>query len=267
MRIVKDKIIWVTGASSGIGKELALQLATMGAKVIITARSEEALQALKTSVSFPDKILVLPFDLTNLEALPATVNKALAHFGGLNLLINNAGVSQRSLASETEVSVHRKLMEINYFATIALTQAVLPHFIAQKNGHIAVTSSLAGKFGFYQRSAYAASKFALHGYFETLRLEQEANNLKITILCPGGIKTNISANALDGDGNPYGKMSTLQEDGMPADQCAKQMIDAILAEKNEVVIGQGMEKISASLKGILPNLFWKILKKNKPKDM
>ncbi len=267
MRTVKNKIIWVTGASSGIGKELASQLATMGAKVIVSARAKETLETLQQKASFPDNILVLPIDLTNINTLPAAAEKAIAHFGGLDLLINNAGVSQRSEAVNTDLEVHRKLMEINYFATVALTQAVLPHFIKQKSGHIAVTSSLAGKFGFYQRSAYAASKFALHGYFETLRLEQDENNLKITMLCLGGIKTNISANALDGKGKAYGKMSDLQADGMPADQCAKQMIDAILAEKNEVIIGRGMEKISTTLKGILPNLFWKILKKKKPEDM
>jgi short-subunit dehydrogenase len=267
MRTVKDKVIWVTGASSGIGKELALQLAVMGAKLILTARNEAALEQIKQQVSFPDRIALLPMDLTQMERIPAMTEKALTFFGGLDALINNAGVSQRSIAIDTDLEVHRKLMEINYFATVALTKAVLPVFQNQKHGHIAVTSSLAGKFGFYQRSAYAASKFALHGFFETLRLEEEDNKLKVTIWCPGGIKTNISAHALDGEGKAYGKMSALQEEGMPADQCAKHMIEALIQEKEEVVIGEGLQKISTRIKGIFPTLFWKMLKRNKPADM
>lgn len=262
----KDKCIWITGASSGIGKELSLQLATLGAKLIISARNETALQALKARMAFPEKCFVLPLDLCKTETLPAKVSQALNAFGRIDILLNNAGVSQRSSIAETQLSVHHKLMEINYFGTVALTQEVLPYMRKQGGGHIGVTSSLAGKFGFYQRAAYAASKFALHGYFETLRLEEEAHHIGVTLFCPGGIKTDISTHALNGEGKPYGKMSELQEGGMPADQCAKHMIDALAAKKREVVIGQGLESISTTLKGIWPGLFWKLLKKQKPTD-
>ncbi len=267
MRNFQNTCIWITGASSGIGRELALQMATLGGKLIVSARNEQALNQLKTELAFPEKMYVLPLDITEIDTFPAKVKEAEAAYGRIDLLVNNAGLSQRSLVSETDLSVHRKLMETNYFGTVALTQAVLPLMRKQQAGHISVTSSLAGKFGFYQRAAYAASKFALHGYFETLRLEEEAHNIKVTLLCPGGIRTNISKNALDGKGKPYGRMSSLQEEGMPADQCAKEMINAVLQEKKEVVIGQGMENISVKLKGWWPGLFWKLLKKNKPKDI
>lgn len=263
MQYFKHKRIWVTGASSGIGKELALQLATLGGKIIASARNEDALNHLKNTVAHPENFVVLPVDLTKHHTLPEKVNKAAEAFGGIDILINNAGLSQRSKIAETDLEVHRKLMEINYFGTVALTQLTLPH-LRESAGQIAVTSSLAGKFGFYQRAAYAASKFALHGYFETLRLEEEA--IAVTILCPGGIKTNISKNALNGKGEAYGKMSALQEGGMPADQCANHMIQAIANKKQEVIIGQGLESISTTLKGIWPSLFWKLLKKQKPSD-
>jgi short-subunit dehydrogenase len=264
MQDFKNKRIWITGASSGIGKELALQLATLGASVIVSARNAEALEQLKTRMAFPEKCYVLPLDLSQHEHFSDKVQEAIGAFGSIDLLINNAGLSQRSHVSETSMAVHRKLMEVNYFGTVGLTQEILPHFRKQGGGHIAVTSSLAGKFGFYERSAYAASKFALHGYFETLRLEEESNHIYVTLLCPGGIKTDISKHALDGSGKPFGKMSPLQENGMPADQCAKHMIDAIAAKKQEVIIGQGMERISVKMKGLWPAMFWKLIKGRKP---
>lgn len=259
-----NKVIWITGASSGIGHELALQLSQLGARLIVSARNQEALESLKAECAGPCFVLLL--DLTEIAQHPTKVEAALAAYGQVDILINNAGLSQRSHVSETTLETHRKLMEVNYFGTVALTREVLPLMRQQGHGHIVVTSSLAGKFGFYQRSAYAASKFALHGFFETLRLEEAHNGISVSILCPGGIKTNISYNALNGQGEAYGQMSELQENGMAVDLCARKMIRAIAAKKKEAIIGQGLENISVKLKGIWPSLFWKILKSKKPTD-
>ena len=264
MKNFKDKIIWITGASSGIGEEMARQLNARGAAVILSARRQEELERIKNSVTYPLNAYVLPLDMEVQDDFPAKVEEVMGQFGRIDLLFNNAGISQRSEAAETTLEVDRRLMDINYFGTVALTKAVLPFMRKQQESHIAVTSSLAGKFGFYQRSAYAASKFALHGFFETLRLEEEEHNIKVTLLCPSGIKTRISQNALDGSGNKFGKTSALQEEGMAAEDCAKQMIKAIEKEKTEVIIGQGMEPLSVKIKALFPALFWKMLKKKKP---
>lgn len=264
MKNFKDKIIWITGASSGIGEEFARQASDMGATVILSSRRKEELERIKNSLENPDNAYVLPLDMEAQDTFAAKVKEVIDQYGRVDLLFNNAGISQRSTTEETSIEVDRRLMEINYFGTVALTKALMPFLRKQSESHIAVTSSLAGKFGFYQRSAYAASKFALHGFFETLRLEEEDHNIKVAMLCPAGIKTNISQNALDGSGRQYGKSSTLQEEGMPVDTCVRKMIAAIRKEKSEVIIGQGMEPISVKVKALFPELFLKMIKKKKP---
>lgn len=260
----KDKIIWVTGASSGIGAEFARQANARGATVILSSRKREDLEKVKNTLSEPGRGYVMPLDMERQADFPDRVNELIQHFGRVDLLFNNAGISQRSATDETSLEVHRRLMEVNYFGPVALTKALIPFLKKQKESHIVVTSSLAGKFGFYQRSAYAASKAALNGFFETLRLEEEKDNIKVTILCPAGIKTNISQNALDGSGNKFGKTSALQEEGMPVETCVQKMISAIEKEKDEVIIGQGMEALSVKIKALFPGLFWKMIKKKKP---
>ncbi len=260
----KDKIVWITGASSGIGKEFARQANELGATVILSSRRAEQLEDIKNSLPQPANAYVLPVDMESQSEFPAKVQEVIDNFGRVDLLFNNAGISQRSTTDETSMEVHRRLMEINYFGTVALTKALLPFLQKQGESHIAVTSSLAGKFGFYQRSAYSASKSALHGFFETFRLEEERHNIKVTILCPAGIKTDISQNALDGSGNRFGKASALQEEGMPVETCVGKMIDAIEKGKTEVIIGKGMEPLSVKIKALFPDLFWKMLKKKKP---
>ncbi len=260
----QGKIAWITGASSGIGEEMARQLNAAGASVVLSARRKEILKEIAAKLPHPENSLVLPLDMECPEQFPAAVNQVLEKYARLDLLFNNAGISQRSYAADTADVVDRRLMEINYFGTITLTKALLPQFRKQHGGHIAVTSSLAGKFGFYQRSAYAASKFALHGFFETLRLEEEEHNLKVTMLCPSGIKTAISQNALSGQGEKFGQSSALQEQGLAVEECVKRMIEAIEKEKTEVIIGQGMEALSVKIKALFPDFFLKMLRKKKP---
>jgi short-subunit dehydrogenase len=256
----KNKVVWITGATSGIGKELAKQLDRNGARLILSARNTEGLQNVFETLHNKEQHLVLPLDLAVSEHFPELAEKAYHHFGQIDILINNGGVSQRSSVSETPIEIDRKIMEINYFGNIALTKAVLPYMIQQQGGHLVVISSIAGKFGFFLRSAYSASKHALHGFYESLMLEQATNNLKVTIVCPGKINTPISKNALNADGTTHGQMDQNQANGMAVDAAVKEMLSAIQKQKRDVLIGKG-ELWAVTIKRYLPSIFWKLIRR------
>ncbi|WP_291400181.1 SDR family oxidoreductase [Daejeonella sp.] len=259
---LKNKIIWITGASSGIGEALCYQLNQLGAKLIISSRNREALYQVKNNCKInPLDVHVLPLDLENIDSLKELTNEAIKIFNKIDIIIHSGGVSQRSLALETELSVAQRIMNINFWGTIALSQHLLPSMLSKGSGHIVIISSLVGKFGTKFRSAYSASKHALHGYFDSLRTEIDPN-IKITIVCPGFIKTNVTINALTANGTKQNSMDDAQANGMPAEECAKQIIKAILSGKEEVYIG-GKEKYGVLLKRFLPGLFTKIVKKAK----
>ena len=257
---MKNSVIWITGASSGIGE--ALVDAYEGHKLIISARNEEKLREIKYKSKNPDNIHVLPLDLSSSESIPAKVEEAWAAFGTIDLLINNGGISQRSLVADTKLEVDRKIMEVNYFGTIALTKALLPYFIKNKKGHFAVVSSLVGKFGTPYRSSYAASKHALHGFFDSLRAEHYRDNIQVTMICPGFIRTNVSINALTGDGSPLNQMDEAQDKGMSPEACAREIVKGIEEGKEEILVG-GKEKLGVYLKRFLPKKKKKMLRKAK----
>jgi dehydrogenase/reductase SDR family protein 7B len=259
MQVFNKKVIWITGASSGIGKELAIQLAKAGALLVLSARNKKALTALKDEL-VGNEHLVLPLDLNDSSNFHALTQKVIDHFQRIDYLFNSGGISQRSEAWETTIDVDRKIMEVNYFGNIALTKAVLPVMQKQQSGHIIVTSSIAGKFGFFLRSAYCASKHALHGFYESVLLEEEKKGISVTIVCPGKILTPISVNALTADGTSHGEMDKNQETGMPVEECVRQMLRATLQRKKEVLIGNKEIK-AVTLKRFFPKLFWKIIKK------
>jgi short-subunit dehydrogenase len=257
-----DKVVWITGASSGIGEALAYQFANQGAKLIISSRRENELHRVKQNIS--SECLIIALDITDEISVEQAVNTAINYYGKIDVLVNNAGISQRSLVVDTQTTVDRKIMEINYFGTVNLTKRVLPFMITNGGGQIAVISSIVGKIGFPLRSAYAASKHALHGFFETLQLEvKPEDNIFITILCPGRIKTNISRNALIYDGSVYGKMDEGQEKGMSAEICAQKIVSAIYQKKREVYIG-GADVLIVYFKRYLPALFYWIASRIKP---
>lgn len=260
MNVFDQKVVWITGASSGIGKELAVQLDQLGAKLILSSRKEEELTAVQKQLSKPERHLVFPLDLMKNDAYPVLVEKIISHYGRLDYLFNSGGVSQRGNAFDTSIEVDRRIMEINYFGNIALTKAVLPIFRKQSSGHIIVTSSIAGKFGFFLRSAYSASKHALHGYYESLQLEEAPNGIHVTIVCPGKILTPISLNALNSDGKPHGVMDHNQETGMPVEECVAKMLKATSKCKKEVLIGN-KEILAVYIKRYFPALFRRIIKK------
>ena len=257
---LKDKVIWITGASSGIGLALARLAAQEGAKLVLSARNEQALQELKSELPNSEHHIVRVLDLEDSSNFRQLVVDVVEHYGQIDYLFNNGGISQRSSAHDTPLDIDRRIMEINYFGNIALAKAVLPVFRSQKSGHYLIISSIAGKFGFFLRSAYSASKHALHGFYESLMLEEESNGIKVTIACPGKINTPISTNAINEKGEKHGVMDHNQSTGMPAEICAHQLIDAVLANKKEVLVGNKEIK-AVQLKRFMPKIFWKVIKK------
>lgn len=253
-------VIWITGASSGIGEASAKRFSQAGYRVILSARNEKELNRVKKECSHPESCAVLPLDLGESSSLAEKVGTAIGLFGQIDVMLHNGGISQRSLTKETLLEIDRRIMEINYFGTIALTKALLPHFNARNQGHFAVISSLVGKFGSPYRSSYAASKHALHGFFDSLRAEQYAQNLSVTMICPGFIRTQVSVNALTGDGSQLGQMDDAQAKGMSPEACADQIFEAIVGKKEEVNIG-GKEKYYVLVKRLFPGLFSKLLRK------
>jgi short-subunit dehydrogenase len=260
----KNKIIWITGAASGIGEALAYQSVAYGGKLILSDIDEPGLSRVAASCrSSGSSVLELPLDLSSRASIEKAVGTAMEHFGRVDVLINNGGISQRSLTWETPPEVDHKIMNINFFGAVILTKAVLPSMMEQGSGYIAATSSITGKFGFPLRSAYAASKHATQGFFETLGIELAGKNISVTIAMPGRVQTNISLHALTRDGMPHGKMDPGQASGIPADVCARKYLDAIFKRKPEVLIG-GKELIMVHVRRFLPVLFYRLARKIKP---
>lgn len=262
MSRINNKVIWLTGASSGIGEALAYELSKKGAMLILSARRKEELERVKgncPSLAQPG-IRVLPLDLEQPDTLQLSTEAAIQIFGHIDMLINNGGISQRSFVADTSLAVYRRLMEVNYFGAIALTKYLLPHFIQRKQGHFVNISSLTGKFGTPYRSGYAASKHALHGFFDAVRAEHYNDNIKVTMICPGFIRTSLTFSALTADGTPLNKMDEAQFKGKPADWCAQKIIASIEKNKEEVYIG-GREVFGIYLKRFFPGIFSKIIRK------
>ena len=259
---MKDKIIWITGASSGIGEALTYEFNKLGAKLIISSRNRDELFRVKSNCINQIDVHVLSLDLEDNASLPAKTTDAVKIFGKIDILINSGGISQRSLALKTDLATEKRFMDINFWGTVILSKAVLPQMLAQGNGSIIAISSLVGKFGTRYRSSYAASKHALHGYFDSLRIEIDNPNIHIMLACPGFIKTNVTINALTADGSAQGTMDDAQENGMLATDFAKQLIKDIKAKKEEVYIG-GKEVKGILIKRFFPKLFSKIIKRAK----
>lgn len=258
------KVAWVTGASSGIGEALAIELSNKGYHLILSARNKEQLLRVSKSCKQSINCFVLPFDLADANAFPMIVEKAIGFRNRIDVLINCGGISQRAGVYETSTEVLRKIMEVNFFSHALLSKELLPFFRQQGFGKYVVMSSLAGKFGFFLRSSYAASKHALHGFFEALRLEEAENNISVLMVCPGYIKTPISLNALDGSGNKHAKSDLNQEKGMLPEKLAAIVFKAMESNKREIVVG-GKEIIPAYLKRFFPALFYSLVSKLDPR--
>ena len=259
MTKIKNSIIWITGASSGIGEALAYQLAGRGAKLILSARRVEELNRVADNCN-TDDVYILPLDLEKTSEIKDAVARVINAFGHIDILVNNAGKGQRSLAKDTTVDVYRQLMEVNFFGAVTLSQYLLPHFIERQKGHFVTISSIAGKIGSAYRTGYAASKHALHGYFDSLRAEHHKDNIRVSIICPGWVNTSLSKNALTGDGTPLGNNTRKKSGGMSPEYCARKIKTAIEKEKAEIWLG-GKEKLAVYLKRFFPGLFRIVIRK------
>jgi len=268
MSSLRGKVIWITGASSGIGEALAYELAQQGAQLIISSRRKDELERVKGKCNALGATAeILPLDLGQTNTLPLTSEAAIQIYGQVDVLINNGGVSQRGLAKETLLEVDRKIMEVNYFGTITLTKHLLPHFLQRGNGHIVTVSSVTGLIGSPHRTGYAASKHALHGFYNSLRAElwKDSRSIYVTLVCPGWTNTNLSLTALMGDGSEQNKKDGTHETGLTPTFVAKKIIQAIKNKKREIIVGGWKETLAVYIHRYAPGLFSRILRNVKVK--
>jgi short-subunit dehydrogenase len=250
----RDNVVWVTGASSGIGEALALAFSREGANVVLSSRNAAELERVRDACDGgADRHLVLPLDLTRDDSFPAAVSAVLQRFNRVDVLVHSGGVSQRSLAMNTDLATDRAIMDLNFFGTIALTKAVLPSMLSRKSGHIVPISSVVGYVGTPLRSTYSASKHALHGFFDSLRAEVGKDGITITIVCPGYVRTNVSLNALTGHGGVHGKTDETHQRAMLPEEAARRIVDAVAKRKEEILVG-GKETWAVLLKRVAPRL-------------
>lgn len=246
------KVVWITGASSGIGRSLALAFAAAGARLILSARRHEALAEVRDACGTTEVRLV-PFDLADLDVLPARAAEALACFGGVDIMVHNAGLAVRDRVTNTAREVHERILRTNYLGPALLTQALLPSMLERGAGHFVVISSLSGKYGGPLLSAYAASKHALHGFFESLRAEEHDRGLVVTFIVPGFIRTDITAHALTGSGGSFGRVLPIYRHAMDPDECARRILRAVAHRRQEVLVG-GTEIWTVYLKRWFPRV-------------
>lgn len=262
-----EKVIWITGASSGIGEELAKQLAKEKAALILSARRVDELERVKQfCLQYTNRVEILPVDLAENNTLNDAANKAISFFGKIDMLINNGGISQRSGVLETSEEVEQRIMQINYTSAVTLTKAVLPQMEKNGFGNIILMSSITGKIGVPNRSSYCASKHAIIGYFDALRaeLKMRKSPVNINIIMPGYIHTNISLHAVKGDGKEQGVMDKGQANGMPVEECVRKILSAVRSNKKEVLIGR-KELLMAYFRRFIPSLYYNLIVKVAPK--
>lgn len=258
-----QKIVWVTGASSGIGKQLAIDLARKKCKLILSSRNvQRLLSARDECKKFTGEVETLPLDLAETELLKNRADEAIKFFGKIDILVNCGGISQRSLIIDTDIAVYQKIMEVDYLGAVALSIGLLPHFVKQQSGIYVIISSVMGIYSSPYRSGYSAAKHALHGFFDALRMEHEKDNISVTIICPGFVNTDITRNAVIGDGSAFGQQDQLTEDGMRVEDCSRKIIRAVEKEKFEAYIG-GKEAFAVYLKRFFPRLLHRVVMKSK----
>jgi len=257
------KVAWITGASSGIGESLVYGFIKRGATVVASSNDMPGLERVKAACGTKSGMVhCVPFDLSDTSGIDKIVEQQINTLERIDFLLNIGGISQRARIEETPIWLDRKIFEINYFGTIALTKAVLPYMIRQQSGHILATSSISGRFGFPLRSAYSASKQALHGFFETLFLENKINNIRSSVIIPGRVRTSISLHALTADGKEHGKLDDGQATGITPEKAAEIIINGMVRNKREILVGKG-ELLLLHIRRYLPWLFFRIADKIK----
>lgn len=261
--VLANKVVWITGASGGIGEALARELAADGARLILSARRQHELDRVRSSLANSAQHLLLPLDITDDAAISAAIDTIRQQIGGLDWLINNAGISQRALIVDTSLITERKLFEVDYFAQINLTKQALPLLLADGGGKVVFVSSVAGLVGTQYRGSYSAAKAALHLWANSLRAEMFDHGLTVATIFPGFVKTNVSHNALTGDGSALGKMDEAQANAMSAEQFAAKAVTALVKDEQYIVIGGLKERLGAWMSRLSPALLYKMVRKSK----
>lgn len=262
---LQGKVVWITGASSGIGQALAEIFAERGATIVLSARRQDALEKVKNSLKNPSQHIVVPLDVTNDAQVQSTVKNVIAECKQIDYLINNAGLSQRALISETTMETERRIMELDYFAQVNLTKVVLPYLLAQKSGNVAFVSSIAGLLGTQYRASYSAAKAAIHMWANSLRAEVAKDGINVAVIFPGFVKTDVSINALNGAGQPQGFDNDATANGLDVKDFAKQVVDALEAKQEYIVVGGFKEKLGVAVSRISPKILYKMIRKMKVK--
>ncbi|MGI9299551.1 MAG: SDR family NAD(P)-dependent oxidoreductase [Luminiphilus sp.] len=236
-----QKVVWITGASAGIGEAMAVAFAASGAKLVLSARNSLDLERVKARCleagADQQDVLVVTLDVVDLDAMPGAVDRVMDAFARIDLLINNAGVGVRDFCADINLDVYRTALEVNLIGPIALTKQVLPIMISQGSGHIAGTSSVAGKVGVPLRTAYCAAKFGLIGFLDALRAEVAYHGIKVSTIIPGLVKTGAVANAMTGDGSVIGAEDGVMTEGLTADEAAAAILPELAKFSDEFVIG------------------------------
>lgn len=256
---LRDSVVWVTGASSGIGAATARQLSDQGAKLILSARRKEKLEEVRKACAHPDKVELLPADLAGAD-FDAVAGEATDFFGRVDGVVHSAGISQRASGMDTSIDVDRRIMEINFFSVVGLTKALLPQMVERGSGNVVVITSMAGHVAAKKRTAYAASKHALHGFFDALRAELHDTGVKVTIVAPGYVNTDISKSAMTGDGESFGVKDDKIANGITPAECGRAVVEAMRKDKREVRIG-GREVLGYYIKRLSPGLLAEVVRR------
>ncbi len=259
-----NKVVWITGASSGIGEALAYTFAKQKAKLILSARRADELERVKKACNLPEgDVMILPMDVAEHDKAPQLTQQVIDRFGHIDILVNNAGLSHWSKIKDTKLEVVKRIMDVNFTGGAALTLAVLPGMLQRKQGQVVVISSILGKIITPKQGAYNASKHAIHGFYDTLRAESINDGLKVLLVCPGFVRTNVAKNSLDRDGKPINKDNNLIQNGLDPMYVSTQVLQAIESGKEEILLAGGKEKAGVWLKRFAPGLFSKFISKNK----
>ena len=262
---LNNKVVWITGASSGLGASLAKICAQQGAQVVLTARRIQELENIRLSLENPEQHLSVIADITDETQVERAYAQVLEQKGRIDWLINNAGLSLRALIHETSMDTERAIMEVDYFSQVFLTKTVLPTFLKQKSGRIAFISSVAGLLGTQYRAPYSAAKGAIHMWANSLRAEVADQGVDVSVIFPGFVRTNVSLNALNGEGKPRAIQDEAIEKGLDPDEFATRVVSALLQGEEFIVVGGFKEKLGVLVSRISPKTLYKMIRKTKVK--
>nr|XP_015215363.1 PREDICTED: dehydrogenase/reductase SDR family member 7B isoform X2 [Lepisosteus oculatus] len=263
---IQDAVVVITGASSGLGKECARVFHAAGARLVLCGRDKGRLQELSKELAavsdsgrktYPPSTVT--FDLSDTGTVASAAEEILKCHGRVDILINNAGISYRGTILDTTIDVDKEVMDINYFGPVALTKAILPSMVQNRSGHILVISSVQGKIAIPFRSAYAASKHATQAFFDCLRAEVEQYGIEVSVFSPGYIKTNLSLNAVTGDGSTYGVMDKNTAEGWDPQDVARAILGAVGSKKRDVMLAGLLPTLAVYLRTLCPSVFFRIM--------